>query len=99
MAAARGGATLVHAVDENALALEIGARCAQANQLGDRITWEREKGRGAKANWKNNTEDIWFCTVGDDYYFDVAAVKLKRRVIAPYRTGDGEPKDWHGRVR
>ena len=60
----------------------------------NRITWEREKGRGAKANWKNNTEDIWFCTVDDDYYFDVEAVKLKRRVIAPYRSDDGEPKDW-----
>jgi site-specific DNA-methyltransferase (adenine-specific) len=60
----------------------------------NRITWEREKGRGAKANWKNNTEDIWFCTVGDNYHFDVEAVKLKRRVIAPYRTDNGEPKDW-----
>lgn len=60
----------------------------------NRITWEREKGRGAKTNWKNNTEDIWFCTVNDDYYFDVEAVKLKRRVIAPYRSDDGEPKDW-----
>jgi site-specific DNA-methyltransferase (adenine-specific) len=60
----------------------------------NRITWEREKGRGAKTNWKNNTEDIWFCTVGDDYYFDVESVKLKRRVIAPYRTDNGEPKDW-----
>jgi len=59
-----------------------------------RITWEREKGRGAKANWKNNTEDIWFCTVSEDYYFNVEAVKLKRRVIAPYRFDDGEPKDW-----
>jgi site-specific DNA-methyltransferase (adenine-specific) len=63
-------------------------------QVRNRITWEREKGRGAKANWKNNTEDIWFCTVGDDYHFDVEAVKLKRRVIAPYRTDDGTPKDW-----
>jgi site-specific DNA-methyltransferase (adenine-specific) len=63
-------------------------------RIRNRITWEREKGRGAKANWKNNTEDIWFCTLGDDYQFDVEAVKLKRRVIAPYRTGDGEPKDW-----
>jgi len=60
----------------------------------NRITWEREKGRGAKTNWKNNTEDIWFCTVGDDYCFNVDAVKLKRRVIAPYRSDDGEPKDW-----
>ena len=61
----------------------------------NRITWEREKGRGAKSNWKNNTEDIWFCTVGDSYHFDVEAVKLKRRVIAPYRTENGEPKDWN----
>ena len=63
-------------------------------QVRNRITWEREKGRGAKANWKNNTEDIWFCTLGDEYHFDVEAVKLKRRVIAPYRTDDGAPKDW-----
>lgn len=61
----------------------------------NRITWEREKGRGAKANWKNNTEDIWFCTLGDDYTFNVDAVKLKRKVIAPYRHDDGKPKDWN----
>lgn len=60
----------------------------------NRITWEREKGRGAKANWKNNAEDIWFGTVSEDYYFDVDAVKLKRRVIAPYTDGEGKPKDW-----
>ena len=60
----------------------------------NRITWEREKGRGAKANWKNNTEDIWFCTIGEEYTFNVDAVKLKRKVIAPYRHKDGKPKDW-----
>jgi len=60
----------------------------------NRITWEREKGRGAKANWKNNTEDIWFCTRDDDYTFNLEAVKLKRKVIAPYRHADGKPKDW-----
>lgn len=60
----------------------------------NRITWEREKGRGAKTNWKNNTEDIWFATLAEDYYFNVEDVKLKRRVIAPYRTEDGRPKDW-----
>ena len=60
----------------------------------NRITWEREKGRGAKANWKNNTEDIWFCTAGEDFFFDVEAVKLKRKVIAPYRDAEGNPKDW-----
>jgi site-specific DNA-methyltransferase (adenine-specific) len=62
----------------------------------NRITWEREKGRGAKANWKNNTEDIWFCTKSnaDDYVFNVDAVKIKRKVIAPYRDIEGKPKDW-----
>jgi site-specific DNA-methyltransferase (adenine-specific) len=60
----------------------------------NRITWEREKGRGAQANWKNASEDIWFCTVSDTYYFDVEAVKLKRQVLAPYRTASGQPKDW-----
>ncbi len=61
--------------------------------IRNRITWEREKGRGAKLNWKNNTEDVWFCTASDDYYFDVDSVKLKRKVIAPYRV-NGKPKDW-----
>jgi site-specific DNA-methyltransferase (adenine-specific) len=59
-----------------------------------RITWEREKGRGAKTNWKNASEDIWFCTLSDHYTFNVADVKLRRRVLAPYRHGDGRPKDW-----
>jgi site-specific DNA-methyltransferase (adenine-specific) len=63
-------------------------------QVRNRITWEREKGRGAKTNWKNNTEDIWFCTRDDEYTFHVDAVKLKRKVIAPYRDLDGKPKDW-----
>ena len=27
-------------------------------RVRNRITWEREKGRGAKSNWKNNSEDI-----------------------------------------
>lgn len=62
--------------------------------IRNRITWEREKGRGAKTNWKNASEDIWFCTVANDYFFDVEAVKLRRRVIAPYRHEDGSPKDW-----
>lgn len=60
----------------------------------NRITWEREKGRGAKTNWKNCSEDIWFCTVSNDYTFNVEDVKLKRRVIAPYTTENGTPKDW-----
>ena len=59
----------------------------------NRIVWQREKGRGAKRNWKNCSEDVWFATVSDSYYFDVDAVKMKRRVLAPYRV-DGKPKDW-----
>ena len=60
----------------------------------NRITWEREKGRGAKTNWKNCSEDIWFATVSKDYYFNPDAVKMKRKVIAPYRDESGKPKDW-----
>ncbi len=60
----------------------------------NRITWEREKGRGAKTNWKNAHEDIWFCTMSSDYTFHVNQVKHRRRVIAPYRNSDGSPKDW-----
>lgn len=60
----------------------------------NRITWEREKGRGAKTNWKNCSEDIWFCTVSDKYFFNVDAVKIRRRVIAPYTDSEGNPKDW-----
>ncbi len=60
----------------------------------NRITWEREKGRGAKTNWKNCSEDIWFCTVSNQYTFNVDAVKMKRKVIAPYKNSDGTPKDW-----
>lgn len=60
----------------------------------NRITWEREKGRGALSNWKNSSEDIWFCTVGKDYHFDAEAVKLKRKVVAPYTDDSGAPKDW-----
>jgi site-specific DNA-methyltransferase (adenine-specific) len=59
-----------------------------------RITWEREKGRGASRNWKNCSEDIWFCTVTDHYVFNVDKVKLRRKVLAPYRTIDRRPKDW-----
>src|SRR6185295_1089029 len=59
--------------------------------LMNRITWKRDKGRGAKRNWKQNMEDIWFATKGDDYTFNL--VKWKKPVIAPYRA-NGKPKDW-----
>lgn len=60
----------------------------------NRITWQREKGRGAKGNWKNAIEDIWFAVKNPtNYYFNVDAVMSKRKVIAPYKI-DGKPKDW-----
>lgn len=60
----------------------------------NRITWQREKGRGAKSNWKNGMEDIWFAVKNPkDYYFDLDAVMIKRKVIAPYKE-NGKPKDW-----
>ncbi len=64
-------------------------------KVRNRITWEREKGRGANRNWKMCSEDIWFCTMSDDFTFNLDAVKMKRRVIAPYRNADGRPKDWN----
>ncbi len=57
----------------------------------NRITWRREKGRGARRNWKQNMEDVWFATKGGDYTFNL--VKWKKPVVAPYRV-NGRPKDW-----
>lgn len=60
----------------------------------NRITWQREKGRGAMNNWKNSMEDLWFAVKNPkDYFFNVEAVKMKRKVIAPYRE-NGVAKDW-----
>lgn len=73
--------------------LVIGRVLGDYFTVRNRITWQREKGRGAKSNWKNGMEDIWFATNGDDYCFDLDAVKLRRRVIAPYKSA-GKPKDW-----
>lgn len=63
-------------------------------QVRNRITWEREKGRGAKTNWKNCTEDIWFFTNSSEYTFNVEKIKLRRKVLAPYRDEKRNPKDW-----
>lgn len=62
-------------------------------EVKNRITWQREKGRGAKENWKNGMEDIFFCTKSNEFTFNVNAVKLRRKVNAPY-TENGVPKDW-----
>jgi len=60
----------------------------------NRITWERDKGRGALKNWKNNSEDIWFFTRSKKYTFNAEAVKHRRKVIAPYTDERKKPKDW-----
>lgn len=73
--------------------LIVGRVLGEFFQIRNRITWQREKGRGAKANWKNGMEDIWFATNGSDYTFHLDAVKICKKVIAPYRV-DGKPKDW-----
>lgn len=73
--------------------LIIGEELYRRFHVRNRITWQREKGRGAKKNWKNSMEDIWFATMGNDYTFNLDDVKQRRRVIAPYKK-DGVPRDW-----
>ena len=54
IAAARGGAREVVAVDESALALEVGAECAAANGLADRVKFTKEDARRALAEAKGS---------------------------------------------
>jgi site-specific DNA-methyltransferase (adenine-specific) len=74
-------------------ALVIGVKINEHFKLRNRITWQREKGRGAKSNWKNSMEDVFFATVSDEYTFNLNAVKQRKKVLAPY-TENGKPKDW-----
>lgn len=82
--------------------LIIGKVLGEFFEIRSRITWQREKGRGASANWKNGMEDIWYATKSKRYTFNLDAVKIRKKVIAPYRV-DGKPKDWdeteHGNYR
>lgn len=73
--------------------LVIGNILEKYFNIQNRITWQREKGRGAKNNWKNSMEDIWFVTVSNKYTFNLNSVKIRRKVLAPYRL-NGKPKDW-----
>lgn len=73
-----------------ALAPVLGANFTIQN----RITWQREKGRGSQKNWKNSMEDIWFLTADPaNYVFNVDQVKQRRQVVAPYKQ-NGVAKDW-----
>ena len=38
-------------------------------------------------------EDVFFATVGDEYTFNLNAVKQRKKVLAPYKE-NGVPKDW-----
>lgn len=82
--------------------LIIGPLVAKHFNLRNRITWNREKGRGSKLNWKNSMEDIWYATKSSEYTFNLDSVKVRRNVLAPYKE-DGKPKDWKensdGKVR
>lgn len=73
--------------------LLIGQVLPEFLNVRNRITWQREKGRGAKENWKNGLEDIWFATNNGRWTFNLDDVKIRRKVIAPYKS-DGAPKDW-----
>lgn len=96
-------AAVRHTLKENATiyvccdwrsSMVIGRVLEEYFTLRNRITWQREKGRGARANYKNAMEDIWFATADNsEYTFHADAVRLRRRVIAPYRA-EGQPKDW-----
>lgn len=73
--------------------LVIGDLLFQYFHVQNRITWQREKGRGAKNNWKNGMEDIWYATMGREYTFHLEDVKIRKKVHAPYKI-EGQPKDW-----
>ncbi|MBW0594717.1 site-specific DNA-methyltransferase [Mycoplasmopsis anatis] len=67
---------------------------AEKFYIQNRITWEREKGRGSKNNYKNSMEDIYFLTKSKNFYFNVDSIMHRKKVIAPYKE-NGKPKDWN----
>jgi 23S rRNA (cytosine1962-C5)-methyltransferase len=54
IAAARGGAREVVAVDESALAVEVGAECAALNGVADRVRFAKEDARRALTEAKGS---------------------------------------------
>lgn len=38
-------------------------------------------------------EDIWFASKTNKYKFNLDSVKIRKKVVAPYKI-DGKPKDW-----
>ncbi len=61
----------------------------------NRITWSRDKGRGSLNNWKNNIEDIYMVVKDkNNYVFNIEDVKIRKKVLAPYKDKQGNNKDW-----
>lgn len=73
--------------------LVVGPVLCEFFEPRNRITWQREKGRGCRDNWKNSMEDIWYATVGEDFTFHLDAVKQRKKVLASYRV-EGTPRGW-----
>lgn len=88
----REGGTIYVCCDWRSSVL-IGQALPEFFTVQNRITWEREKGRGAERNFKNSHEDIWFATKGDGYKFNLEKLKVRRKVLATYRE-NGAAKDW-----
>jgi 23S rRNA (cytosine1962-C5)-methyltransferase len=58
IAAARGGAREVVAVDESALAVEVGSECAAANGVGDRVKFTKGDARRALVEAKGSFDIV-----------------------------------------
>jgi len=58
IAAARGGAREVLAVDESALAIEVGAECATMNDVGDRVKFVKGDARRSLADAKGSFDMV-----------------------------------------
>lgn len=56
------------------------------------ITWERNKGRASKSNFKSSKEEILYFSKSKKPVFNEQ--KKIRPVIAPYKNEDGTPKGW-----
>jgi len=52
------------------------------------------KRKRSQINWKNCSEDIWFFSLKNKSKFNIEQVKIKRKVLAPYKDTAGNPKDW-----
>lgn len=61
--------------------LVIGRVLGNYFKVRNRITWQREKGRGASKNWKNGLEDIWFATKSNNYTFNLDSIKIRKKLL------------------